>query len=163
MVNDLDMKVLRAVHILTQSGSISQEFQSEQSGGIINQPITISTYTLVELLLSLAVDNSDEHHPATLFHRQSDDDNDRLIKLRNREINIGIGTRLPADKAIIQLRFFDDNAGVLASMAHPPLREKVTQKGWQTNRHADWRHRMPCKCATNVTFTTIVPRPRIMI
>jgi len=67
------------------------------------------------------------------------DDNERLIKLRNKEIDLDIGTRLPVDSAIQQLRFFCGRAGVLVSKNHSTIRDRVTLDDWKNNRHAVWQ------------------------
>ncbi|MDH1612400.1 LysR family transcriptional regulator [Klebsiella aerogenes] len=189
MIN-LDLKVLKAVHILCDAGSVSKtaEILNVTPGAVTylinkaraatgsalfirgrngmspnplakelsaryltvaeelstpehlasNRKMVISSYSLAELLLSLETLESTETFPELVFQRQLYDDNERLLKLRNREVDLDIGTRLPADNSVIQLRFFAGNAGVLARKNHRTIRNSVTLQDWQENRHAIW-------------------------
>lgn len=192
MTNDLDLKVLKAIHILCQSGSVSKTAEilevtpgavsylinkarkatgtslffrsrhgmepdalakelseryvsisdgfslTHDESAINSRPMVISAYSLAELLLSLAVIEDDNKYPELIFHRQKYDDTERLIKLRNREVDLDFGTRLPVDNSIVQLSFFAGNAGVLARKNHPTVKDKVTLQDWQNNQHAIW-------------------------
>lgn len=192
MIDNIDLKTLKIIHVLCQAGSVSKTAEimdvtpgaisymlnkarkatgralffrtrqgmepdalakelserylsvrqdlsvSDQQSAINNRPIIISSYSLAELLLSIAVLNHDKTHPEIIFNRQSHNDNERLIKLRNREVDLDIGTRLPSDKAITQLSFFAGNAGVLISKDHPRISNTVSIQDWQENRHAIW-------------------------
>ncbi|MGR7122215.1 LysR family transcriptional regulator [Klebsiella aerogenes] len=192
MINDLDLKVLKAIHILCQSGSVSKTAEilevtpgavsylinkarkatgtslffrsrhgmepdalakelseryvsisegfslTHDESAINSRAMIISAYSLAELLLSLAVIEDENNYPELIFHRQKYDDTERLIKLRNREVDLDIGTRLPVDNSIVQISFFAGNAGVLARKNHPTVKDKVTLQDWQNNQHAIW-------------------------
>jgi DNA-binding transcriptional LysR family regulator len=191
MVRNLDLNVLRAIHVLCEAGSvtkaadilnvtpgaisylinkarketgsvlfirtrtgmapdtiarelsvrylsISQEFSHNEDGPVNSRPMVISSYSLVELLLSLAVLNEQSQYPELIFHRQKSNDHERLIKLRNREVDLDIGTRLPVDNSITQLRFYAGNAGVLVRKNHPTITDEVTLNDWKKNKHAVW-------------------------
>ncbi|MCS2164530.1 LysR family transcriptional regulator [Scandinavium manionii] len=195
MIEKLDLKVLRAVHILCEAGSvnkaaeildvtpgavtylinkarketgstlfirtksgmmpdtvarelsarylgISHEFSKNESGPVNNRPMVISAYSLAELLLSLVIFEEPETYPELIFRRQDEDANTRIIKLRNREVDLDIGTRLPADSSINQLHFFAGNAGILIRRGHPTIKDKITLQDWQCNTHAVWLHGM---------------------
>ncbi|HAV1790286.1 TPA: LysR family transcriptional regulator [Enterobacter hormaechei subsp. xiangfangensis] len=195
MIGNLDIKVLRAVHILCESGSVSKaaeildvtpgavtylinkarketgsslfvrsktgmvpdtvarelsarylaisnEFSKDETGPVNNRPMVISAYSLAELLLSLSIFKDENLYPELIFRRQDEDANTRIIKLRNREVDLDIGTQLPADRSINQLHFFAGNAGVLVRRGHPTIKDKVTLKDWQDNIHAVWLHGM---------------------
>ncbi|KLF28701.1 hypothetical protein YA29_16540 [Klebsiella aerogenes] len=192
MINDLDLKVLKVVHTLCLSGSVSKTADildvtpgavsyllnkarkatgtslffrtkngmepdtlarelsetyrritedlslKDENSAINNRPVSISAYSLAELLISLAMNEDDLDYPEIIFNRQEYDDGQRLIKLRNREIDLDIGTRLPSDSSIIQISFFAGNAGVLVRNEHPTIKERVTLKDWNENKHAIW-------------------------
>jgi DNA-binding transcriptional LysR family regulator len=191
MAGNLDLKVLRAIHVLCEAGSvtkaanilnvtpgaisylinkarketgsilfirtqtgmapdtiarelsarylsISQELSRSEEGPANHRPMVVSAYTLVELLLSLAVLNEESEYPELIFNRQKSNDHQRLIKLRNREVDLDIGTRLPVDSSITQLRFYAGNAGVLVRKNHPTVTDKVTLEDWRANKHVAW-------------------------
>lgn len=122
--------------------SIAHEFSKNDTGPISNRPMVISSYSLAELLLSVSVIEDQRKYPEITFCKQEHDDNTRVIKLRNREVDLDIGTRLPADRSIIQLHFFAGHAGILVRDSHPTVKEKVTVEDWQNNNHAVWSHGM---------------------
>lgn len=192
MIDSLDLNVLKAIHTLCQSGSVTktaevlnvtpgavsylinkarhatgsalffrtkngmepdvlakelsqryvnfaEDLSSKNSESAVNNRVmTISAYSLAELLLSVAVLEDSNNYPEIIFNRQNYDDTERLIKLRNREIDLDIGTRLPADTSIVQMSFFAGNAGVLARKGHSTVRDHVSLQDWKTNQHAVW-------------------------
>lgn len=157
---DLDLKVLKVVHILCENGSVtktakvlnvspgaisylinkarkstgsalfirtkngmvadtiahglserylnvSQKLDVNNEEKIAGQRnVLISAYTIVELLVSLSMLKSVTKKPLLTFTPSLDNAEERLIKLRNKEVDIDIGTRLSVDKSIIQVGFF---------------------------------------------------------
>lgn len=94
--------------------SISEGFSLTHDESAINsRAMIISAYSLAELLLSLAVIEDENNYPELIFHRQKYDDTERLIKLRNREVDLDIGTRLPVDNSIVQISFLRAMPGCL--------------------------------------------------
>ncbi|MBB1200725.1 LysR family transcriptional regulator [Enterobacteriaceae bacterium 89] len=122
--------------------NVSQELAPEADVSWQSRPLAISAWSLAELLISLAILRDSNNYPECLFHRQVYDDNERLVKLRNKEIDLDIGTRLPVDSAIQQLRFFCGKAGVLVSQNHSTISDSVTLQDWNNNRHAVWQRGM---------------------
>ncbi|MCT4708741.1 LysR family transcriptional regulator [Enterobacteriaceae bacterium H11S18] len=119
--------------------ALSIDLSGEKEGATLtDRPFVISSYSLAELLISLSVIDSKKTYPEIIFHRQGFNDTERVIKLRNREVDLDVGTRLPTDKSITQLNFFIGNAVVLASQSHPTIKDVVTMEDWQSNRHAVW-------------------------
>ena len=113
-------------------------FGVNEAATLTERSFVISSYSLAELLISLSVIDNKKAYPEIIFHRQGHDDAERVIKLRNREVDLDVGSRLPADKSITQLSFFIGNAVVLASQSHPTIKNVVTMDDWKSNRHAVW-------------------------
>ncbi|MCT4710300.1 LysR family transcriptional regulator [Enterobacteriaceae bacterium H11S18] len=109
-----------------------------EAATLSNRPFVISSYSLAELLISLSVIDSKKNYPEIIFHRQGHNEAKRVIKLRNREVDLDVGSRLPADKSITQLNFFIGNSVILVSQNHPTIKDTVTMDDWQSNRHAVW-------------------------
>lgn len=134
MEPDIQAKELSALYL-----SMEQKIENAQlTDNEHARTMIISSYSLVELLLSISVLNDKNKHAPIEFRHQSYDDNERLIKLRNKEIDLDIGTRLPVDTSIVQLKFFAGNAGILASSTHSTIKEKITYQDWESNQHAIW-------------------------
>lgn len=192
----LDMKVLKAIHVLSTCGSVtraaeilqvtpgavsylinkarkttgsalffrtrtgmepntlakelSQRYQninhelntSDSNNGYASRSIVVSTYSLAELILSHAALNSASTLPMLHFQPQHESENERLIKLRNKEVDIDIGTRLPVDRSIVQIKFIVSDTGVLLSKEHPTIKDSITLEQWQNSRHAIWARGM---------------------
>ena len=118
---------------------ISNELSSSNEEGVLGKKtLIISSYSLAELLISLTVLDDVIDYPELVFHRQLYDDNERLVKLRNKEVDLDVGTRLPADKSITQLSFFIGNARVLARKNHSTISDEIKLSDWQNNKHAVW-------------------------
>ncbi|MGL4726820.1 MAG: LysR family transcriptional regulator [Scandinavium sp.] len=192
----LDMKVLKAIHVLSTCGSVtraaeilhvtpgavsylinkarkttgsalffrtrtgmepntlakelSQRYQNinhelnapDSDNAYASRNIVVSTYSLAELILSHAALNSASTLPMLHFQPQHESENERLIKLRNKEVDIDIGTRLPVDRSIVQIKFIVGDTGVLLSKEHPTIKESITLEQWQNSRHAIWARGM---------------------
>lgn len=192
----LDMKVLKAIHVLSTCGSVtraaeilqvtpgavsylinkarkttgsalffrtrtgmepntlakelSRRYQninheltpSDSDDAYASRTIVVSTYSLAELILSHAVLNSASTLPMLHFQPQHESENERLIKLRNKEVDIDIGTRLPVDRSIVQIKFIVSDTGVLLNREHPTIKESITLEQWHQSRHAIWTRGM---------------------
>ena len=192
----LDMKVLRAIHVLSTCGSVtraaeilqvtpgavsylinkarkttgsalffrtrsgmepntlakelSQRYQNitheltpaDDQTALSSRTVVVSTYSLAELILSAALLKSATATPLIHFQQQHENENERLIKLRNKEVDIDIGTRLPVDRSIVQIKFLVSDTGVLLSNEHPTIRESITLEQWHHSRHAIWARGM---------------------
>lgn len=192
----LDMKVLRAIHVLSTCGSVtktaeilqvtpgavsylinkarkstgsalffrtrsgmepntlakelSQRYQNisheltahDNKSTITQRTVTISTYSLIEMILSHAMLNTRQPVPMANFQPQFESDNERLIKLRNKEIDIDIGTRLPVDRSIVQIKFLMTDIGILVNKQHPTIKDSISLAQWHNSRHATWSRGM---------------------
>ena len=194
MHDTLDLKTLRAIHVLCQSGSVSKTAQvlkvtpsaisylirkarvatgvplfirtrrgmtpdnnakalsdryqiirnglqdSPPTSQDMARPVVISALPLTELLISLAATDRPDDVPPLVFQPPPDNDHDRIIRLRNQETDIDIGTSLPADHSVMQLRCRLGSSGILARHAHATVKDRVTLRDWQENPHAFLNH-----------------------
>ncbi|TNV20563.1 LysR family transcriptional regulator [Buttiauxella sp. B2] len=191
-INQLDIKVLRAIHVLITCGSVTRTAEilkvtpaaisylinkarkvtgsplfirtrsrmeadtvaqelSQRYQNIINEfnmndsesslderTLSIMTYSLLELLLSMDLLNSPELPAKVNFVRQEAKEEERLISLRNKEVDIDIGTRLPSDRSINQLKLFSCDIGIMVRKDHPTIRDTITIDEWNEARHVIW-------------------------
>lgn len=98
----------------------------------------ISTYSLIELLLADPVQSVKNN---TLFHFITMDacDHKRLSKLKQREVDIDIGGKLPDDISIISKCYLQSDTVILASKHHSSIKEHFTLADWRENTHLRWR------------------------
>lgn len=196
MHKQLDMKVLRAIHVLSTSGSVtkaaeilqvtpgavsylinkarkstgsalffrtrsgmkpntlalelSQRYQSinqdyyadDATSPLNSRTIVMSTPSILELLLTVSLLNNESDSTELAFRKPSETDLERLARLRNKEIDIDIGSRLPVDNSIIQLKLFSSEVGILVRKEHPKIKHPFTLDDWHQNRHAIWSRGM---------------------
>lgn len=192
----LDMKVLRAIHLLCTSGSVtkaaeilqvtpgavsylinkarkstgsalffrtrsgmkpntlalelSQRYQSinqdyNVDGSALSpdgRAIVLSTPSILELLLTTALLKNENEQTRLAFCKPSDTDSERLARLRNKEIDIDIGSRLPVDSSIVQLKLFACDVGILVRKGHTMIKPPFSLDDWHQNRHAIWSRGM---------------------
>lgn len=98
----------------------------------------VATYSLIELLLTDSVKAMEGN---TLFHFQTMDENEdeRLRKLKLREVDIDIGGKLPEDMAIISKRYLQSNTVILVNENHSKIDNQFTLNDWRNNPHLRWR------------------------
>jgi DNA-binding transcriptional LysR family regulator len=200
-MNDLvDMKALRAIHVLTTCGSVtktaelldvspgtisyllnkvrkqtgsalffrtrngmipdniakelSQRYQSitqelfddKNIVSLTNRDITISTYSLLELLISMVLSDKKAFPASIKFTAPELNDENRLVRLRNKEVDIDIGTRLPLDKSIIQVDFLSCDVSIVVSKYHPTIANSFSMDDWYNNHHILWSRGMSLTC-----------------
>ncbi|ROS15274.1 DNA-binding transcriptional LysR family regulator [Raoultella sp. BIGb0399] len=134
----------------TLATELSQRYQSmmadyfpeESASSALNRAFIVSTYSLVEFLLALAWGKSAPKEADLSFVSTVGDDTQRLAGLRNKEVDIDIGSRLPVDSAIVQVKLFSSEVGMIARKDHPTINEKFTTKDWHENGHVLWSHGM---------------------
>ncbi|WP_159867125.1 MULTISPECIES: LysR family transcriptional regulator [unclassified Raoultella] len=134
----------------TLATELSQRYQSmmadyfpeESASSALNRAFIVSTYSLVEFLLALAWGKSAPKEADLSFVSTVGDDTQRLAGLRNKEVDIDIGSRLPVDSAIVQVKLFSSEVGMIARKDHPTINEKFTTKDWHENGHVLWSRGM---------------------
>lgn len=103
---------------------------------------TVSCYSLLELLLSTALIASDDALPRINFCTAIDNDEARIARIRNKEVDIDIGTRLPVNNSIIQLKFFSSRISAIVRHDHPVIGETFSLSHWTEHQHAVWSRGM---------------------
>ncbi|HCB2860443.1 LysR family transcriptional regulator [Klebsiella aerogenes] len=123
-----------------------QHIQSEKTRNN-NKPtslrgLTISTYALIELLIGTATGTQNLKHKIN-FHPLPIDGDERQQKLRNKEVDIDIGTRLPADSNIIQCRLFSCGIRIVTGQQCSIEKNCFTLDDWLKASHIVWGRGMP--------------------
>jgi len=103
---------------------------------------TVSCYSVLELLLSTTLIATTESLPRINFCTSIENDESRIARIRNKEVDIDIGTRLPVNNSIIQLRFFSSGISAIVRHDHPVIGETFTMSDWTQHQHAIWSRGM---------------------
>ncbi|MDV0596218.1 MULTISPECIES: LysR family transcriptional regulator [unclassified Enterobacter] len=97
----------------------------------------IATYSLIEMLLA------DHLHPKTdsLMHFtvMGSTEEERLKKLKHREVDIDIGGRLPDDRAIVCKRLVISDICTLANRDHPRIKDGILLDDWNEYEFINWQ------------------------
>jgi len=111
-----------------------------------NREIMICTYSLFEFAISdrlcIMAERPDQIH----FTPPEMSDNARLLRLRSKEIDIDIGTRLPGDRSIVQTLLFSSGLKILMNSSNPAAKQQVTLDDWLRCNHVRWSRRMDFVC-----------------
>lgn len=135
-----------AKEISTRYKCITEEYYSDSGQmELSGRDITISTYSLLELFIGLKIRNTQVQN--TIHFLPPDmDANERLKKLRNKEVDIDIGTQIPNDKSILSVKFFSCGVKVIARKEHPTINGEITLDDWRENKHVIWSRGMNLIC-----------------
>lgn len=196
-MHSVDLKVLRAVHVLASCGSVTktaeilnvtpgsvtyllnkarhatgsalffrakngmepdsvakelslryQKFTSEfeennQKLELNDRDIIISCFSLLELILSMSLNNKSDERINFLPLPMCE--NERLSRLRNKEVDLDLGTSLPPDRSIIRSRVLTSDMKVAVRKDHPYIKDSCTLKSWEKSTHIMWS-RKPSLC-----------------
>lgn len=114
--------------------------ENEPHESKFNKTITVSTYTFLELWLSLSAFKSGSvlENTALSFTTHPISNDERLARLRNREVDIDIGAQLPNDSSIISFRLYNSRYKAMASRNHSTIQDKLTLEDWANNMHVTW-------------------------
>lgn len=117
---------------------------------IINNPrktFIFSTYTPVELFLSGAIRHAPEKSRdfTFRFRMMADGETERMRRLRSREVDFDIGSKLSGDKSIITKRFLSSPLCVIVNRQHSTITETLTQTDWENSRHLRWLRDSSCQ------------------
>ncbi|MCT4712732.1 LysR family transcriptional regulator [Enterobacteriaceae bacterium H11S18] len=123
--------------------SITKELFEEKSITTLEgRGVAISTYSWIELSLSFLFADKEKFPVPIKFSALNASDTERLVRLRNKEVDIDIGTRLPEDKSIIQVDFMSSDVCIIVSANHPTIKDEFTMKDWNDNHHIIWSRGM---------------------
>ncbi|ELD5979700.1 LysR family transcriptional regulator [Salmonella enterica] len=103
---------------------------------------TVSCYSVLELLLSTTLITTSEPLPRISFCTSIECNEARLARIRNKEVDIDIGTRLPVNSSVIQLKFFSSGISAIVRHDHPVIGETFTMSDWTQHQHAIWSRGM---------------------
>ena len=98
----------------------------------------IATYSLIELLLTDSI-NTLESGSLLHFITMDESDDERLRKLKQREVDIDIGGGLPYDISIVSKKYLHSDIAILVNKNHPTIGDEFTLKDWCNNTHIRWR------------------------
>lgn len=98
----------------------------------------IATYSLIEILLTHSLQS---HNDGNIFHFITMDasDDERLSKLKQREVDIDIGGKLPDDIAIKSKKYLQSDMRIFISENHSTIGDVFTITDWVNNTHLRWR------------------------
>lgn len=198
-VNNIDIKVLRAVYVTITSGSVTkaseilnvspgsisyllnkarratgsalffrtrsgmkpdniakelgnryQRFTQEvlpdkRVSNLEHRELTVSTYALVEMMIGSGIENLAVHRKINFITLPSQDEQ-RQQMLRNREVDIDIGTRLPADSSIIQSSLFSSGIKIVAGKNNTHIKDGFDINDWLAAKHVIWSRGMHLFC-----------------
>jgi len=123
-------------------GMMQDYFPEESMSSSLSRAFTISTYSLIEFLLALEWGSSVQKGAELSFVPTEENDTRRLAALRNKEVDIDIGSRLPVDSAIVQMKLFSTDVGIIARKGHPSINVRFTTADWHENGHVLWSRGM---------------------
>ena len=144
-LNQLKKQTGKELFIRTRNGlrpnehalALQKKFVEISALNSIKNEFVIATYSLIEMLLA-------EHiHEGTdsLMHftTMATCAEERLRKLKHREVDIDIGGKLPDDRAIVSRRFVRSETCILVAEDHPRIQETFTLDNWVENQHLSWQ------------------------
>lgn len=97
----------------------------------------IATYSLIEVLLAEYLHGGED----SLMHfvTMGSGEEERLRKLKHREVDIDIGGKLPDDRSIMSRHFVKSDISIIVSENHPNIKEVFTLDDWRENEHLSWQ------------------------
>ncbi len=134
---DLNSRYVKAMSLINDGLDIG----AQNSESDFNKEIIISTYTFFEFWLSMSLLNKEvlrDEGIALKFVPHPLTQEERTSKLRNREVDIDIGTELPRDSAITVYSLVSTNTVAMVSQQHPKIKNHLTIEDWHSYDHIIW-------------------------
>ncbi|WMY72704.1 LysR family transcriptional regulator [Buttiauxella selenatireducens] len=134
---DLNSRYVKAMSLINEGLDITDT--NTDSGHI--KEIVISTYTFFEFWLSMSLlrNGSLKKEGVSLtFIPHPFTDEERTNNLRNRKVDIDIGTELPKDNSITVYKLLSSNTQAMVSQSHPTIKNQLTVDDWHSNEHVRW-------------------------
>ncbi|MBB1200282.1 LysR family transcriptional regulator [Enterobacteriaceae bacterium 89] len=100
--------------------------------------ITISTDAIIDFLYGQAESKADENSWSMRFIHMEPSTEERLNKLRNRIVDIDIGSRLPTEPSIVCAKLLESELCVMASQDHSFIQDEITHEEWFRCGHTRW-------------------------
>ncbi|HBQ6095757.1 TPA: LysR family transcriptional regulator [Klebsiella pneumoniae] len=126
--------------------NITKELSDYSCKSVINRTVTISTYSLLEFMLSNSLSDKKEFPVMLEFSTPENDNETRLRQLRSKAVDIDIGTRLESDRSIVQIRLFSSPLSIFMSRNNPKANREFTLKDWCEAEHVRWSRRTDFIC-----------------
>lgn len=98
----------------------------------------ITTYTPIELLIGLHMQELEENFHFLQFQTMSDSTENRLMGIRQRVVDIDIGSKLPEDRSVICFHYVLSRVCIITSKSHSTIRHMFDRHHWFDNGHAVW-------------------------
>lgn len=124
----------------------SKIYEDSHARLLNNKIITISTYSLLEFMISVSLSKKNGSSIMFEFSPPEMDNDTRLRRLRSKEIDIDIGTRLEKDRSIIQTRLFSSELSIFMSKSNPKAEGSFTLQDWYDADHVRWSRRTDFIC-----------------
>lgn len=136
LAHELNTRYKKTVLMINEGLGI----EGENHESDVSKTITISTYTYIELWISLMTLKKESviNNGILNFITHPGTNDERLMKLRNREVDIDIGAQLPNDPSIVSYRLFSSPFKVMVSKAHSTIKDTFSVDDWSKNQHIEW-------------------------
>lgn len=101
----------------------------------------ITTYSLIEMVLAEYMAGQDVAAGGSLMHfmTMSTSDEERMRKLKHREVDIDIGGRLPEDRSIVASHYLHSGTCIMGRIGHPGIGAEFTLDDWRSHSHLRWQ------------------------
>ncbi|MGU3415346.1 LysR family transcriptional regulator [Enterobacteriaceae bacterium C34A] len=101
----------------------------------------ITTYSLIEMVLAEYMAGQVGVTDGTLMHfmTMSTSDDERMRKLKHREVDIDIGGKLPEDRSIVASRYLHSATCIMGRADHPHIGAQFTLDDWRSHSHLRWQ------------------------
>lgn len=102
--------------------------------------LTISTDAIIDFILGQSGLQGDEEGASfsMRFINMGSSEEDRLNKLRNRIVDIDIGSKLPVDSSIVCTKLLESDISVMVSKDHSFIKDTVSREQWFKCGHTRW-------------------------
>lgn len=144
-LNQLKKQTGKELFIRTRSGlrpnshafELQKKFKEVVQLNSRKNEYVIATYSLIEILLAEYLHEGND----TLMHfvTMGSCDEERLRKLKHREVDIDIGGKLPEDRSIVSRHFVRSDICIIVNEKHPRIKESFTLDDWRENEHLSWQ------------------------
>ncbi|MCT4706871.1 hypothetical protein MUA03_13300 [Enterobacteriaceae bacterium H16N7] len=114
--------------------------KNESESALQREALTFNTFSLVELMLAPGMPQMADERPLFrhIFCPYTNNVPERIRLLREREIDIDIGSKLPADPMIGKTKLFSSKVAIVASAKNRHIGSEFTLKDWYSHQHAVW-------------------------
>lgn len=98
----------------------------------------LATHSPIELLIGHQLSLAMIDDFFIRFTTMPASDDERLLNLRNRTVDIDIGGELSNDSSIVSFPWLEDDICIMVSQNHETINEQFTINDWYDNEHIAW-------------------------